>query len=89
LVRDVYTNKDFTRYVAEIVVNRAEKNRNAYTNSVNSVMYFAFLPLGLKDPADILEDKGKSVIKGKEYYNIRVTFQQKVGGEDFENMFLY
>tara|TARA_R110000868_G_scaffold408798_1_gene692900 strand:- start:1011 stop:1895 length:885 start_codon:yes stop_codon:yes gene_type:complete len=89
LVRDVYTNKGFTRYVADTVVTLTEKRKNVYTNSVNSVIYFAFLPLWLKDPAVILENKGKRIIKGKEYHKIRVTFKQEGGGEDFEDVFLY
>ncbi len=88
-VRDVYSNKGFTRYIDDTVVNLTEKRKNAYTNSVNSVMYFAFLPLWLKDPAVILKDMGRSKIKDKEYYKIRVTFQQEGGGADFEDVFLY
>ena len=89
LVRDVYTNKGFIRHVADTLVNLTEKRKNAYTNSVNSVIYFAFLPLWLKDPAVILEDQGRSVIKGKEYHKILVTFKQEGGGDDFEDVFLY
>ena len=89
LVRDIYTNKGFTRYIDETMASITEERKNAYTNSVNSVMYFAFLPLWLKDPAVILKDLGKSSIKGKEYHKIRVTFQQEGGGDDFEDVFLY
>ncbi|GBF20585.1 hypothetical protein C21_02758 [Arenibacter sp. NBRC 103722] len=89
LVRDVYTNKNFVRHVTDTLVNLTEKRKNAYTNSVNSVIYFAFLPLWLKDPAVILEDQGRSVIKGKEYHKILVTFKQEGGGHDFEDVFLY
>ena len=45
-------------------------------------MYFAFLPLWLKDPAVIVEDQGRSLIKGKEYYKIRITFKQEGGGDE-------
>jgi len=89
LVRDVYTYKGFSRHVADTVVNLTEKRKNAYTNSVNSVMYFAFLPLWLKDPAVVLENKGTAFIKGKEYHKIRVTFKKEAGGDDFEDVFLY
>ncbi|MCM4151974.1 hypothetical protein DHD05_10260 [Arenibacter sp. N53] len=89
LVRDVYTNKNFVRHVTDTLVNLTEKRKNAYTNSVNSVICFAFLPLWLKDPAVILEDQGRSVIKGKEYHKILVTFKQEGGGHDFEDVFLY
>nr|WP_286941419.1 DUF6503 family protein [Allomuricauda sp.] len=88
-IQDIYTNKGLVRYVADTLVNLTEKRKKAYANSVNSVIYFAFLPLWLKDPAVILEDQGKSVIKGKEYYKIRVTFEQEGGGDDFEDVFLY
>ncbi|CAN0376390.1 unnamed protein product, partial [Scytosiphon promiscuus] len=79
----------FSRHVADTLVYLTEKRKNAYTNSVNSVIYFAFLPLWLKDPAVILEDQGRSVIKGKEYHKILVTFKQEGGGDDFEDVFLY
>lgn len=88
-IRDVYTNKGLVRYVADTLISLTEKREKAYTNSVNSVMYFAFLPLWLKDPAVIVEDQGRSVIKGKEYHKIRVTFEQEGGGDDFEDVFLY
>ena len=88
-IRDVYTNEGLNRYVDDTMVTLNEKRKKAFTNSVNSVIYFAFLPLWLKDPAVILENKGKSKIKGKEYHKIRVTFQQEGGGDDFEDVFLY
>lgn len=89
LVRDVYTNEGFTRYVADTIAPITEERKNAYTNSVNSVMYFAFLPLWLKDQAVVLENKGTTFIKGKEYHKIRVTFKKKGGGVDYEDVFLY
>ena len=89
LVRDIYTNKGFTRYIDETMASITEERKNAYTNSVNSVMYFAFLPLWLKDPAVVLENKGTTFIKGIEYHKIRVTFKKEGGGVDFEDVFLY
>lgn len=88
-IRDVYTNEGLFRYVDDTMVALTEKRKKAFTNSVNSVIYFAFLPLWLKDPAVILENKGISKIKGKEYHKIRVTFKQESGGDDFEDVFLY
>ena len=89
LVRDVYTNKGFTRYIDGTAAPITEERKNAYTNSVNSVMYFAFLPLWLKDPAVVLENMGTSVIKNKEYHKICVTFKKEGGGHDYEDVFLY
>ncbi|SNZ01353.1 DUF6503 family protein [Flagellimonas pacifica] len=88
-IRDIYTNAGLNRYVADTLVNLTEKRKNAYTNSVNSVIYFAFLPLWLNDPAVIIENMGRSSIKNKEYHKIRVTFRQEGGGDDFEDVFLY
>ena len=89
MVRDVYTNKGFTRYIDDTVASITDERKNAYTNSVNSVMYFAFLPLWLKDPAVVLENKGTTFIKGIEYHKIRVTFKKEGGGVDYEDVFLY
>lgn len=89
LVRDVYSNDGFTRYVSDTVANLTEKRKKVYVNSVNSVIYFAFLPLWLQDSAVVLENKGKGIIKGKVYHKVRVTFQQEGGGDDFEDVFYY
>ncbi|GMN11087.1 hypothetical protein MTsPCn9_22080 [Croceitalea sp. MTPC9] len=88
-VRDIYSNDGLVRYVGDTLVSLTEKRRKAYANSVNSVIYFAFLPLWLKDPAVILQDKGTSKIKGREYHKIKVTFGQEDGGDDFEDIFYY
>lgn len=32
---------------------------------------------------------GKVLIKGNEYYKIKVTFNEEGGGEDFEDVFVY
>ena len=62
---------------------------NVYANSVNSVHYFANLPYGLNDPAVNKEFLGEVAIKDKEYYKIKVTFDQKGGGKDYEDIYLY
>lgn len=89
MVRDVYTNKGFTRYIDSAAASITEERKNTYTNSINSVMYFAFLPLWLKDPDVVLENKGTTFIKGREYHKIRVTFKKEGGGNDYEDVFLY
>lgn len=66
-----------------------EERRDAFTRSVNSVVYFFVLPYGLNDPAVNKELVGESTIKGKEYYEVKITFGQKGGGEHFEDVFLY
>lgn len=88
-IQDAYTNKGLDRYVADTLVPLSEKRKKAYANAVNSVVYFAFLPLWLKDPAVKLHSMGTSIIKDKEYHKIRVTFRKEGGGDDFEDVFLY
>ena len=42
---DVLTNKGLIRYINGVEQQLLEERRNAYSNSVNAVIYFAFLPL--------------------------------------------
>ncbi len=89
VIKDVYTNTDFTRFVNNEAVVVHDTMAKKYTNSVNSVHYFSVLPFGLDAAAvnkTYLEDV---VIKGKTYHKIKVTFSQDGGGEDFEDVFVY
>lgn len=88
-VRDVLNNDGFERTVDGEVVFLEEKWIRAYSNSVNSVAYFAFLPYGLNDAAvqkTLLEE---TEIEGQRYHLIKVTFAEDGGGEDFDDEFLY
>ncbi len=60
-----------------------------YSNSVNSVAYFALLPFRLNDAAVNKRYIGTSEIKGEPYFEIEVTFQQKGGGKDHDDVFIY
>ena len=62
---------------------------NIYSNSINSVHYFAYLPYGLNDPAVNKEFLGEMAIKGKDYYKVKVTFDQENGGDDFDDVYIY
>lgn len=88
-VEDILDNEGFIRKVNGERVTLTDKNRNAYSNSVNSVAYFAFLPYGLNDPAVIKTHLGETQLDGKTYDLIKVTFQQEGGGEDFDDEFLF
>jgi len=57
--------------------------------SVNSVSYFALLPLPLNDPAVVKTFLGEVDIRGQAYYKIEVVFLQEGGGRDFQDRFLY
>ncbi|WP_040417959.1 DUF6503 family protein [Cyclobacterium qasimii] len=88
-VMDVLNQEGFSRTIDGEKVNLSEKNSLAYTNSVNSVAYFAFLPYGLNDEAVIKEYMGMDELEGNNYHLVKVTFKKNGGGEDFEDEFLY
>ena len=89
-VVDVLNNAGFTRKVNGVLIDTLTEERiGAFSRSVNSVAYFAFLPYGLNDAAAIKTYLGKTTIKGKEYHQVKVTFQAEGGGEHFEDEFLY
>lgn len=88
-IMDILTNDSFVRMVNGEEVALTEKQRNSYSNSVNSVIYFATLPLSLNDPAVQKEYLGETTIKGEPYEKIRVTFRQDGGGEDFQDEYIY
>ena len=47
------------------------------------------LPVGLNDAAVNKELMGKDSIDNKEYYEIKVTFDEEGGGEDHEDVYMY
>lgn len=88
-VKDILDNEGLIRTIANRRVDITDEKRTAYTASVNSVIYFAFLPLWLNDNAVNKSYQGKVEIKGKDYHKVQVTFSQEGGGEDFEDVFYY
>ncbi|MEM8566344.1 MAG: DUF6503 family protein [Bacteroidota bacterium] len=88
-VRDILTNGGFTREVDGIITDVPDTMAIKYSNSVNSVIYFALLPYGLNDPAVNKSYLGPTTLDGKQYHKIKVTFNQKGGGEDYQDIFIY
>ena len=88
-------NSDIKELVTEVgpltgdTAELTDERRAAYTRSVNSVIYFFLLPYGLNDPAVVKELMPETSIKGKDYYEVKITFEQDGGGEDFDDTFLY
>lgn len=89
IVYDVMNNEGLIRYINDKEAEITEERRAAFTRSINSVIYFFRLPYGLNDAAVIKEYIGEADIKGKTYDEIKVTFVQEGGGEDFDDVFLY
>jgi hypothetical protein len=88
-IKDVLTNGTFTRYRDGSVLPITEERKHAFTNSVNSVIYFALLPYFLGDQAVRSHYVGQTKLEGKTYNLVRVTFGQEHGGEDHQDVFLY
>ena len=88
-IRDVLNNDGFTRYRNGAVADIPEERKQAFTRSVNSVIYFALLPFGLNDDAVNKEWIEETTIRSEPYQLVRVTFDQAGGGEDHEDVFLY
>ncbi len=89
-VKDVLNNAGFVRTVNGIKIDTLTEERiGAFSRSVNSVAYFAFLPYGLNDPAAVKTYLGETELKGKKYHLVKVTFQPEGGGEHYEDEFLY
>lgn len=86
---DILTNDGFKRIVDGQEVALTDKKKRSYSNSVNSVHYFAFLPSFLNDEAVNKVYVGETTIKGKAYYKIRVTFDQDGGGDDHDDVYMY
>lgn len=88
-VHDVLSNSSFKRTVNDAEVEISEEKQQAYSASINSVVYFALLPYFLNDAAVQKEYLGEATIKNEPYYKVKVTFAQEGGGEDFEDEYVY
>ena len=87
--KDVLDNDGISRTLNGTPVPLSEKQRSAYTESVNSVIYFATLPHKLQDSAVRATHAGTVTIKGEPYEVLDVRFVEAGGGTDFEDHFRY
>jgi hypothetical protein len=88
-VRDVLSNEGFYREVNGKKVALTEKQRKAFTASVNSVIYFILLPFGLNDEAVLKKYVGEAALEDRSYHKIQVNFRQEGGGADYTDTFVY
>lgn len=86
---DLLTNEGLSRSVDSKPVDLDEKWAQRYSNSVNSVFYFAFLPYRLNDAAVIKTYNGIKDFNGKKYHEVEVQFAKEGGGVDHDDNFLY
>jgi hypothetical protein len=88
-IKDALSPKTFSRTINGEPAQLTEKDSSAYANSLNSVMYFAFLPYFLTDPAVHLAYQGITEAFGRPHYELKVTFGADGGGTDFEDEYAY
>ena len=86
---DVVGPNGFQRFVNDNLIHVSDSMANVFSNSINSVHYFAYLPYGLNDPAVNKELLGEINLKGAGYYKVKVTFDQYGGGDDYEDAYIY
>jgi len=88
-LRYTLKNGKFTHTKNGAVTELSAKDVAKYTEDVNSVVYFATLPYKLNDNAVNKSYGGNTTIKGQNYDVIAVDFDQKGGGIDYEDKFMY
>ena len=88
-IKDVLNNEGLTRYRNNSILPITDERKEAFTRSINSVIYFALLPFGLNDAAVNKEWIRETSINGEPYDLVRVTFDKIGGGEGHEDIFLY
>jgi hypothetical protein len=80
-------NRGLTAWAGDRPVDLAAPD--AARRGLNSVVYFASLPLGLKDPAVRLRRLPPRTIEGRPLPELEVRFAAEGGGEDHEDVFRY
>lgn len=88
-IHDVLDNNGITRTIDGESVTLTQEDTDRIATPLNSVPYFALLPYNLNDPAVQKNYMGEVMMAGEPYDKIEVTFQQKGGGRDFEDRFIY
>ncbi|HPN69202.1 MAG TPA: hypothetical protein PLZ32_06765 [Saprospiraceae bacterium] len=89
LVEDILTNETFIRKIDGKKVEVDQEWKTKYSNSINSVFYFVYLPFGLNDKAVIKEFLGNDTINGLKYDCIKISFNTEGGGTDHDDIFYY
>lgn len=89
VMEEVVDNDGTHRFIDGADVALDDRERLRVETAVNSVAYFALLPLPLTDPAVRLRELPPDTIRGQPYDRIEVTFAQDGGGRDYEDRYLY
>ena len=88
-IKDQLTNKGFVREQNGLAVALTAKDSTKYVESLNSVVYFAFLPLKLQDDAVNSSFLKTVQVNGKSYHQIEVSFDADNGGSHHTDVFYF
>lgn len=89
IIREGMTNDSTYKELNGLEILLEEAQKEKIRSSINQVVYFNLLPYKLNDTSVNKIFAGESVIKGKDYYKIKVTFDEKGGGDDYNDWFIY
>lgn len=88
-VHDILTNDGFKRILNGRELSLDSIDHAKYSQSLNAVIYFLYLPLKLNDPSVVKNYLGEVSIKGKSYHKLKISFDQSKGGADHNDIFYY
>ena len=88
-VKDQLSNHGFVREINGLVMPQTGKDSLKHAAEVNSVIYFAFLPLKLNDGAVQKKYLKEVSINGKTFDKIEVRFNQEKGGKDHDDVYYF
>lgn len=89
VIEDLHNKKGISRKVNGNPVDLDEKAKGVIETAMNSVVYFAYLPLKLNDPAVKKEYAGRGEIDGVAKERVKVTFAKEGGGKDHDDVFMF
>jgi hypothetical protein len=88
-VHDILTNDGFKRILNGKELSLDSLDQAKYSQSLNAVIYFLYLPLKLNDASVVKSYVGEISIKGKTYHKLKISFDQSKGGADHNDIFYY
>lgn len=88
-VHDILDNQAFIRSLNGKELELSAKDVSKYSQSLNAVVYFLYLPLKLNDASVIKNYVDEVRIKGKSYHKLKISFDQKEGGADHNDVYYY
>ncbi|RMD49592.1 MAG: hypothetical protein D6830_04545 [Ignavibacteria bacterium] len=89
LIFEKLNNAGYHYLKNNIEINLTEEEKRLRANSLNSVIYFFSVPYVLNDKAVKSKIIGHENVKGIDYFKLEITFNQKGGGEDFQDRYVY